>query len=145
MVQITRTSRRRTRRKNREGAAIVELACVLPVMLILIFGSIEVCQRVYLRQSVVISAYEACRVATRQTSDTQTVKDTLQQLLEQQNIDYRSIQVRDISRSQNNLDDIETGDEIRIRVIVDWAPNVISRYVIHDQGRFTVFAHMLRE
>lgn len=145
MVQITRTSRRRTSRKNREGAAIVELACVLPVMLILIFGSIEVCQRVYLRQSVVISAYEACRVATRQTSDTQTVKDTLQQLLEQQNIDYRSIQVRDISRSQNNLDDIETGDEIRIRVIVDWAPNVISRYVIADQGRFTVFAHMLRE
>lgn len=130
---------------ERRGAAVVELAFVLPVLIALVFGSIELCQRIYTRQSVVIAAYEACRVATRQTSTTESVRSACETLLEQQGIVGATIQIRDITNGQNNLDAIATGDEIRIRITANWSENVISRYVVQDQGTFRVNAVMLRE
>ena len=132
-------------RTLRRGVAAVELAFVLPVMFILVFGSIELCQRVYTRQSTVIAAYEACRVATRKTSSTADVAAACESLLEQQGVSGATIQVRDMTRGQNHLDDIVTGDEIRVRITVPWEENVLSRYVVKVQGTFRVNAHMLRE
>ncbi len=129
----------------RPGAAVVELAFVLPVLIALVFGSIELCQRIYTRQSVVIAAYESCRVATRRTSDTDTVRTACETLLEQQGITGATIQIRDLTHGQNNLNDITTGDEIRVRITANWSENVISRYVVQDQGTFRVDAVMLRE
>lgn len=43
----------------------MELAIGLPVVLILIFGSIETCSMVYVRQALAASAYEAARIAIR--------------------------------------------------------------------------------
>ena len=136
---------RRGNRANRAGAAAVEMAFVIPVLFILVFGSIELCQRVYTKQSAVIAAYEACRVATRQTSDTAAVESACQTLLEEQGVEGASIQVRDMERGQNHLDDIETGDEIRVRITVPWGDNIISQYIVKNQGNFQVNAHMLRE
>ena len=90
-------------------------------------------------------AYETARQATRQTSDTTTVRTLCENLLAQQSIDGATIQIRDITHGQNNLDAVETGDEIRIRITVPWAQNVISRRVLNDQGTFQVDAVMLRE
>lgn len=141
----------RNRRANklgndrRNGAAVVELAIVLPVLLILVFGTLEICQRLYVKQSTVIACYEACRVATRQNNDTAAVQTSLESLLTQYGITWKNIQIRDLTNAQNNLDAIETGDEIRVRVTVEWAPNVITRHVIADQGEFITKAHMLRE
>lgn len=131
--------------KQRKGVAAAELAFVLPVMFILVFGSIELCQRIYTRQSAVIAGYEACRVATRKTSNTADVTAACEALLAQQGVTGASIQVRDMTRGQNHLDDITTGDEIRVRITVPWEENVISRYVVKVQGTFRINATMLRE
>ena len=55
----------RIRNRGRRGLATVELAIGLPVVLILIFGSIETCSMVYVRQALSASAYEAARIAIR--------------------------------------------------------------------------------
>ena len=147
---------RRIRSRNKKarlGVATVELAIVLPVFIVLVFGSIEICQRLQVKQSALIAAYEACRVATRQISDTETVRSHAETLLTQQNVRGASVSIGYQKRSadpdddfQNGLDDIETGDEIRIRIDVPWGSNTISNYVIGDQGgTFRVQAFMLRE
>lgn len=140
-----RIAKTRTTLDTRRGAAVVELAVVLPVLMILVFGSIELCQRLYTKQSVVIAAYESCRVATRQNSTTESVLSACETLLDQQGVKGATIQIRDLTNGQNNLDASATGDEMRVRITVDWADNVISRYVLAAQGNFRVDAVMLRE
>ena len=49
--------------KKRSGAAIVELAVVLPVLLLLLLGTIEVCAAIHLQQSLDITAYESARTS----------------------------------------------------------------------------------
>ncbi len=137
---------RNKNRKNRQGVATVELAFVLPAFIALVFGAIEICQRLHVKQSTLVAAYEACRVATRPISDTADVQAHCELLLTQQSVQWNSIQIRNMTQAKNNLDDIATGDEIRIRITVPWTQNTISNYVIGDSGgTFQVNAHMLRE
>ncbi len=143
-IYMNRTKNRK--RKDRRGVATVELAFVLPAFIALVFGSIEICQRLHVKQSAVIAAYEACRVATRQISTTTIVQNHAEQLLLQQNVQGATVTIRNMTQAKNNLDDIVTGDEIRIRVVVPWGDNTISHYVIGDSaGTFQIQAFMLRE
>lgn len=144
-MQTMRRTQRRTR-SARYGVATVELAIVLPVLIALVFGAIEICQRLHVKQSALIAAYEACRVATRPISDTDDVQTHAETLLTQQNVHQATVKIRNMTQAQNDLDNIVTGDEIRIRIDVPWGANTISHYVIGDSaGSFRVEAYMLRE
>jgi Flp pilus assembly protein TadG len=46
------------------GMAVVEFAVCLPILVLVVFGSIEACNAIYLKQAATASAYEAVRVAT---------------------------------------------------------------------------------
>lgn len=126
---------------------------MLPAFFALVFGSIEICQRLQVKQSALIAAYETCRVATRQISDTAAVETHAETLLTQQNVQGATVSIGYQKRGADpdddfeaGLDNIETGDEIRIRIDVPWSSNTISNYVIGDQGgMFQVQAFMLRE
>ncbi|MCA9118722.1 MAG: pilus assembly protein [Planctomycetaceae bacterium] len=52
------------RRSRRLGAAAVELAVCLPVMVIIVFGAIEASNAIYLKQEITSAAYEAARTVT---------------------------------------------------------------------------------
>jgi Flp pilus assembly protein TadG len=58
------------RRKHRRGAAIVEFAVCLPILMLLILGSIEATSAIFLRQALTTSAYEGIREAVRTSSTT---------------------------------------------------------------------------
>jgi len=58
------------RRKHRRGAAIVEFAVCLPIIMLLILGSIEATSAIFLRQALTTSAYEGIREAVRTSSTT---------------------------------------------------------------------------
>lgn len=50
---------------SRRGAAALETAVSLPLLLILVFGSLELANAVFMKQSLNMAAYEAARVVTR--------------------------------------------------------------------------------
>jgi len=58
-----RENRRENQRENRRGVATVELALCLPVLALLVFGSIEAASFIFLKQSLQVAAYEAARKA----------------------------------------------------------------------------------
>ena len=137
----TRALRYRTRRtKNRSGIATVELAFVLPVMLILVLGTIEVCQRIFLRQSSLLVAYEGSRLAARSITSSQEVISRCNQMLTQRRIVGGSVQI-----TPENLLALAPGEQFTIRVTVPWASNSPTRFVLKDQGTVSVEVHMLRE
>ena len=48
---------------KRQGVACVEAAFCLPVLLLVVLGSVEVTNKIFLKQSLSTAAYEACRTA----------------------------------------------------------------------------------
>jgi Flp pilus assembly protein TadG len=59
----------RTERQSRCGTAATEMAIAMPLLITLVFGSIEIANAVFLRQSLNMAAYEAAKVITRPGSN----------------------------------------------------------------------------
>ena len=55
----------RKRQNNRHGAAVIEFAICLPVMLVLVLGAIESCSMIFVNQSLNVVAYEAIRATVK--------------------------------------------------------------------------------
>lgn len=53
------------KRRPRKGLATLELAVCLPVLALLVFGSIEATSFIFLKQSLQVAAYEGIREAIR--------------------------------------------------------------------------------
>ena len=81
------------KRRRRKGVAIVELAICLPVIVVLVVGSIEACSMIFVKQSLHIAAYEAVRVAIRQGSSNTDVLDRGNQILNERNVKLATTEV----------------------------------------------------
>ncbi len=131
---------RRCRGSSRSGVATVELAIVLPVMLILVLGTIEVCQRIFLRQSALLVAYEGARLASRSITSSDDVTERCNTMLQQRRVVGGTVTI-----TPENLLALAPGDQFQIRIIVPWGDNSPTRFVLRDQGSVTVDVFMLRE
>lgn len=76
---------------RRQGAAVVELAFVLPVMLLITFGTLEICEFIFLRQKIEIAAHEGARAAIRKESTAADVRDAVRVYLDARGVEYDSI------------------------------------------------------
>lgn len=54
------------RGRSRRAAAAVETAIALPVLLVLVFGAIELADGIFMKQALSVAAYEGARAVTRQ-------------------------------------------------------------------------------
>ncbi len=90
IVRGRRLSRRASHLK-RLGIASVEFAVVFPILMILVLGTVEVCQRLFIRQSATIAAYEGIRLAARKTSSAEDVVSRCKQLLEDRRVSNPTI------------------------------------------------------
>lgn len=131
---------RSMRTSNRRGIACVEMAMVLPVLLIIVLGTIEVCQRIFLRQSAVVAAYEGARLAVRNTTNDADVISRCQSILTQRRVNGGVIRI-----TPDNLMTRPRGTQIQISIEVPWQDNSLTRFVLRDQGTIAVNAIMLRE
>ncbi len=113
---------------------------VLPVLLITVFGTIEVCQRIFLRQSAVIAAYEGARLCARGIATNEKVKERCNALLNNRGIKNSTVAV-----TPSDILTAKSGTELRIRVEVPWADNSPTRFVVQNQGSVVIEAVMLRE
>lgn len=58
------------KKSRRRGAAVVEFAVCLPIIMLLILGSIEATSAIFLRQALTTGAYEGIREAVRTSATT---------------------------------------------------------------------------
>lgn len=58
-------TKQRFRRGRRKGAAMIEFAVCLPVIMVIVFGAIEAASMLFLRQALIQSAYEGVKIAVR--------------------------------------------------------------------------------
>lgn len=133
-------ARRHGRAGRRTAAATVELALMLPLMLLVVFGSLEVCQRLMLRQTATVAAYETARLAARRGASANRALDRGQSILAGRQVVNGLITINPADMSQ-----VATGDPLLITVTVPIAGNTNIHYVLPNTGSVTVSATMLRE
>ena len=80
-------------RPARRGTAATELAVCLPILLVLIIGTIEACSMVYLKQSLSVAAYEGVRVSVSPKGDTAAVVTAVNRILTARNVNSPTITV----------------------------------------------------
>lgn len=76
---------------SRRGVATVELAICLPVIVLLVFASLEGANMLFLRQAAVQSAYETAKAAAKGTGKQSDATNLGNQVLASRSIATRSI------------------------------------------------------
>jgi hypothetical protein len=87
--------------KRRKGLATVELAVCLPVLALLVFGSIEAASFIFLKQSLQVAAYEGIREAIRTTATEESATNRARAILTSRVVNNAT--VRFPSGSPNSL------------------------------------------
>ena len=80
----------RSPQNKRRGTEVVELALVLPVMLMLTAGTLEICEAMMLRQKLEVAAFEGAREAVRADATVSSVQEAARDYLDARGIDYGS-------------------------------------------------------
>jgi Flp pilus assembly protein TadG len=99
------------RRRNRRGLAAVEFTICLPVLALLVFGSIEATAFIFLKQSLHVAAYEGARTASRGSS-TQAESDARARAI----LDSRDIRGATINFVTGDVASVQRGDPIIVEV-----------------------------
>lgn len=99
------------RRRKRRGLAAVEFTICLPVLALLVFGSIEATAFIFLKQSLNVAAYEGARTGCRTAS---TQAETLARA--RAILDSRDIRGATINFVTGDVASVQRGDPIIIEV-----------------------------
>ncbi len=81
------------RRQPRRGAAAVEAAVCLPILVLFALGVVESCTCIYVRQGLTVAAYEGARVAIVPGATYENIEAQVNQILAQRNIRGAKIDV----------------------------------------------------
>lgn len=87
-----RRIRYQPRRSLRGGTAVIETALLLPLLILLAFGAIELSNMVFLKQSLSIAAYEGARVATKPGATKAQADARIQEVLTSRNVSSYTVQ-----------------------------------------------------
>jgi len=115
-------SRSRNQNVSRRGIEVVELAIIMPLLLLLTFGTLEICEGIFLRQKLELAAHEGVRVAIRKNA---TIEDV--EVAVQRNLDARGIVYRNISSAVEITPDptlAPTLTPVTVRVTIVTNPNL---------------------
>lgn len=110
--------RRTCGRERRPGAAAVEFAVCLPVLTLMVFGSIEASTMIFLKQTLNVAAYEASREAIRDGSGNVDATNRARTILE-----AREVQDFAIRFPNGESLDTQRGQEILVEVSAPSAAN----------------------
>jgi Flp pilus assembly protein TadG len=114
----TASSRQLSGLRRRRGVAAVEFAVLLPVIALLVFGSIEAASFIFLKQALQVAAYEGIREAVRSTGTEADATDRAGSIL-------KARQVRDatVRFPEGDLAAAKRGDRVVIEITAPTSTN----------------------
>lgn len=137
---ISRNRNRIARTQSRRGAAAVEFAVCLPVVLLVVFGSIQAASMLFLRQATIQAAYEGVRVAVVGTGTDDRVREAAQAVL-----DGRQLTGVTIDIQPGNVDTLEPGTIIEVTVSAPSDENTLFPFGLFTGTIVSADAVMVKE
>jgi hypothetical protein len=115
-------SRRRfiRHRATRRAAAVAELAICLPLLVLLVFASLEACSMIFLEHGLSIASYEGVRAGISYDSTNADVMTRCNEI-----IDQRSIEDANVATNPANVANVPRGQAITVTVSAPCDANMI--------------------
>ena len=110
MIRWTGKNLRRGKRMNR-GAAVVEVALTLPLLMLVALATLDTCQVLYLKQSAKIAAYEGARISLIAGATREDIVAQCEHILQSRYIEGYKVDVPDLST-------LAYGQQFRVSVSV---------------------------
>lgn len=132
--------RQRHRKCARQGAALVEFAVILPVLVLMFFGTVEACSMINLEQSLKVAAYEATRVALVPGTNSGNVSAAANQVLSD-----RRIAGGTVSMSPSDPSGAPTGSYISVTVSAPAAGNSLVGAWFYGGRTLSSTVQMMKE
>lgn len=114
-------SPRRHRQHDRRALAVAELAVCLPLLTLIVFGSIQACNLIYLRHGLITAAYEGTLELAKPDASNSSIYARAQQVLDARGITDTTLKVLPNGTDASNSN---RGTPLTIRVRADVAPNM---------------------
>ncbi len=117
----------------------MELALSLPVLAILVFGMMEACNAIFLKQALTASAHEACRVAIGRRATAAEAQQKAVEVLAMRSVQNSAVQFTPSPESA------PTGTRIRCTVSAPASENAISPTMFYGGRRISATVSMNKE
>jgi Flp pilus assembly protein TadG len=127
-------------RSRRHGVAATEFAVCLPIIVLLVLGTIEACSMVFLKQALAVAAYEGARTAIIPGATVDQVKAASLQVLKDRKIDGGVVTVK-----PTNIDALNPGDFVDVTVSAPCNANSIVRNKFYKGRTLSSNASMMIE
>lgn len=131
---LNRRQQKRLQRSLRQGVSAVELALILPLLMLLVFGAVQSCNTIHLKQAMVTAAFEGSRVVSRDSATREDVINRCSAILQARNVTNFTITLT----PNRPLDEIANGDTVSIRIDAPTAGNVVGPSFLQFNGPMTV-------
>jgi len=125
---------------RRRGVAAVEFAVCLPVLVLVVFASVEACTMIFLRESLTVAAYESGRVALEKEVAAADVIARGDALLTERSVSGGVVQV-----SPSDLTTVAAGETIQITVSAPCEANAVSPVWFYGGKSLTSTVTVIRE
>ena len=106
--------------RERKGAAAVELAICLPVIVVLVFASIECCSMLFVDEALHVASYETVRRAIQEDADAASAIARGEAVLEQ-----FGVQGATVITEPADLSTLDSGDSVVVIAEADCDDNSI--------------------
>lgn len=112
---------------RRRGAALIEFALAFPVVLLVVFATVDTCNYIYLQQAIKVMAYEGARVSTIPGA---TQADVIQQI--EGMAAERSVNNLQINIEPSGFENASLGTFISVEVTADKTPGFTSIFTTNQ-------------
>ena len=126
-------------RSKREGAAVVEFAVCLPLIVLIVLGTIEAGSLLFLKQTLVQAAYEGAKVAIA-TGDSDQVESVVDAVAASRNLTGVNVQF-----TPSDLTSVPAGETITITLTAPGDDNSLIPFGVFRNLTVEANASMVRE
>lgn len=142
-MNIRTRSIKRCTDRSRSGAAVVEAAICLPLIIILMLGTLEVCAGFYLKESLTVAAYEGARTGVKRRADAADVEDRVKAILEARKVNLEN--GGSIKIEPSNFTGLRALDPITVTVTANTTGNSVMIFDSMVNRQITARVVMVRE
>ncbi len=130
--------RRRSQKRNRKGAVVVEMAVTLPVLFLILFACYEFGRANLIRHSAQGAAYEAARIAIVPGATAQEIQDTAEFFLSSCGVHRFDLEVTpDVITDQT--------ETVNVLITVAMTENSIMGLLFNENSVFEGRCELIRE
>lgn len=116
-------SNRRRSKSRRRGTASIEFAFILPALVVLTLGTIDLCSMMFLKESVTLAAYEGARRGVGRGRTNTDAFDRITEFLDERDIAYDGGSV--VTVSSPGFGGADTLENVTVTVQVPCAGNLL--------------------